>query len=1036
MKKAHKYRNFALIAALTSGFVFQSGFQSASAGGSWFSKARQEQQLQPKSPMARTAGSVPMTSGDIGTTVFDMVISLYNNPTIPGEQQPYEKIIRFWADAVYEQSNGAFKLGKIRIFRNGLYGSLADVVWNNSEWPRAYPSGFGVMQLPIIFGDIFPDGCGSGCDYDFLESATHQRGGGYTLAHEFGHYVLGLYDEYRGSAGTSPWISTPLAGDTPVVPSIMHNQWNALGGDFTWLNHSTSNNYQADTAQGRCYGAGSWEVMTRPIADDPKVGQQATLAQRVHYTGLDGNEPTAADSWMRLELPGQQSNARNQLDIIWMQDDIEMQIVFDRSGSMLGDPLNNAKQAALTLADEAKNSNTSLGLVSFSNTPVQDEPVGTPTEEIKLAIDALEAGGCTAMFDAAKLSLDNLSAADNAKLVFLLSDGEDNVSDIPAGCEDECQDRLFCSAAPVQDACQECLRNKVIGAYHGTDIPLNTFAYGQFAPDGTLRQLAEATGGIFRTTPTELAELQSAFLAAKAAQTASVAVLQKKAATPAGSSIEFPFAVDGTMKKFAVFANYKGTDDAVNFTLNGPDGPAADFACTAVSDAVSCTSMIAESDIQLGAWSLIAENNTSESIDVGVDILADPKSERTYDLVVSSLNGTEVTYPNPILLTAVPGKGLPITGVSISATVTDPDGIVTPVTLKDTGENGDGIAGDGVYSAILDYTRDGNYLVRLTVDNHEQKAEFTVKGYAPSAAEDGSMPTPEYPPITENFTRTASAQVVVSGFADDDHPDTAPGTDVTPDNSDMPGRIDTAGDLDVFTVATTDYDYLVFRVTDLALGMETRLRILAEDGTTEIAGATMEQMSSDAEYVALTVPVDGNAELHAEVSHASGGTGTYHFSAGSRIFREPTIGVNAEITGMIIDKPQEDHRDVASFEIKGATGIKAATTYAAAGEIPLKFQFGGDDGPIYSFTGADFDAAGNRLVYSDADGNMVRCIFNKEICTIKIRYVDFDGEALDNLLSGNMTVSLEIGDTNYTNTGIWEQIDSGSGTWTKYRKDN
>ncbi|MCI5132430.1 MAG: hypothetical protein D3904_13170, partial [Candidatus Electrothrix sp. EH2] len=528
----------------------------------------------------------------------------------------------------------------------------------------------------------------------------------------------------------------------------------------------------------------------------------------------------------------------------------------------------------------------------------------------------------------------NLSAADNAKLVFLLSDGEDNVSDIPADCEDECQDRLFCSAIPVQGACQECLRNKIIEAYHGTDIPLNTFAYGQFAPDGTLRQLAEATGGVFRTTPTELAELQSAFLAAKAAQTASVAILQKKASTPAGGSIELPFAVDSTMKKFAVFANYKGTDDAVNFTLNGPDGPAADFVCKAISDAVSCTSMIAESDIQVGEWTLIAENNMSDPIKVGIDILADPKSERTYDLVVSSLSGTEVTYPNPILLTAVPSKGLPITGVSISATVTAPDGVVMPVTLTDTGKNGDGIAGDGVYSAIVDYTLDGHYLVTAVVDNDEQNAEFTVKGYAPSATEDGNMPTPEYPPITENFTRTASTQIVVSGFAEDDHPDAAPGTTVTPDNSDVPGRIDIAGDLDVFTVETAGHDYLVFRVTGLALGMETRLRILAEDGITEIAGATMAEMSSDAEYVALTVPVDGNAKLHAEVSHATGGTGTYHFSAGSRIFKEPTIGVNAGISGMITDKPKADHRDVASFKIKGAAGIKAAATYAAASKNP------------------------------------------------------------------------------------------------------
>ncbi|MCI5132350.1 MAG: hypothetical protein D3904_12735 [Candidatus Electrothrix sp. EH2] len=36
---------------------------------------------------------------------------------------------------------------------------------------------------------------------------------------------------------------------------------------------------------------------------------------------------------------------------------------------------------------------------------------------------------------------------------------------------------------------------------------------------------------------------------------------------------------------------------------------------------------------------------------------------------------------------------------------------------------------------------------------------------------------------------------------------------------------------------------------------------------------------------------------------------------------------------------------------------------------------------------------------------------------------------LDAVLSGPMTVSLEIGGVTYSNTGIWTQYDSGSGSW-------
>jgi PKD repeat protein len=152
--------------------------------------------------------------------------------------------------------------------------------------------------------------------------------------------------------------------------------------------------------------------------------------------------------------------------------------------------------------------------------------------------------------------------------------------------------------------------------------------------------------------------------------------------------------------------------------------------------------------------------------------------------------------------------------------------------------------------------------------------------------------------------------------------------------------------------------------------------------------------------------------------------------------------VSVDTTGQINIKNYLADRDMASFLMKNVTDIGTVADYAANSGNPfkLKFQFGDPaaEAPIYSFTAesSELDAAGNRLVYSDADGNMVRCKFNKEECVIKVRYVDLDKEALDALLTGTMTVSLELGGTMYTNTGIWNQIDSGSGTWTKYKKSN
>lgn len=165
-------------------------FIAAHAGAaiSWWSKARhvQESDLVGSNFLQATSAS-----GGNGTLVFDVVVSLYNDPQGDDEYDPadvnnddqekYEKIIEYWADSVYEQSNGAHRLGTVRIFTNGTYANRADVVWNEREWPRADPAGFGENGKRILFGDIFPDGCGSGCDKNMLNDA---EGAGYTLGHE------------------------------------------------------------------------------------------------------------------------------------------------------------------------------------------------------------------------------------------------------------------------------------------------------------------------------------------------------------------------------------------------------------------------------------------------------------------------------------------------------------------------------------------------------------------------------------------------------------------------------------------------------------------------------------------------------------------------------------------------------------------------------------------------------------------------------------------------------------------------------------
>ena len=799
------------------------------AADSWFSKARTASG--PADPLSWRRKSV---SSD---TVFDITVSLHNDPS--GDEDPdsdtgseqqtvYEQIVRFWADGICEESNGAHRLGKVRIFRNGSFPA-ADVIWNAREHPRATPSGFGVSGAHLVFGDVFPDGQGPGSDLDML-TAANRDAAGYTLAHEWGHYAYGIYDEYRGQDdGTGRPIYFPRSSDTPAEPSIMTNQWLAAasrGGQLAWLNHSTADNYEAETGQGRAYGASGWEVLARSPDEDPRRGVRDTLPHRVQYSSLNAVQPTAADGWVHIELPN--SACRSQLEIQWMdEEDLELQLVIDRSGSMEGDPLENAKRAAQTLVDVVPLNRTALGVVTFDDTAFQSVPITPITTaavqgNIKQSIGIIASGGSTALFDAAALALDRLQAYRNAqqsnanRVVFLLTDGLDNASSVTQG--------------------------DVTSAYVAADVPLITFGYGEFAPDGVLRQLADDTGGLFYASPTTFSQIQNAFVAA-ISSVSSTLTLSSFAATSQASSTSSvaTFEVDSTLESLTILVNYDATPGALSFIVMGPHGAVGGIVlfCQQAAGMTSCVGQVATATVAAagtGGWTILANNLAGSAVAVSGSIIANPKDERTYEVIAASASGSTVTYPEPIVLTATVGKGAHITGVDVVAAITRPDGSTQTLPMHDDGFGGDGIAGDGIYSLIVGYDSDGPYGVAVRADNSDAAASFARQGYTSSPDVNGhEPPPPPVVPVTERFDRQTRVQITVTGLDDsggDDHADAPFGTGLRPDNAEIAGRIDAVGDVDYFYIdGIPNGQALTVRVTETALGMTPTLSLHRLDGT-------------------------------------------------------------------------------------------------------------------------------------------------------------------------------------------------------------
>ena len=237
--------------------------------------------------------------------LVDVSISIYSNPSST-QRVAYEDIVRYFADGVFEQSNGAHKLHTVTIYPSQGLKGRANIEWIASCWPNAHPSGYGVTGLRVEM-------CESFSGVNFLND---HAAGGYVLAHEWGHYFYALYDEYRGN-DTCPakWPSTPCTSDTPVQNSIMNSQWNARGGNYAWLNFSTALNDTRNTAQYRVYDASGWVTLARLPAHDPRNGMLTNLPKRRYYPELAAVAPQAGQA-PRIDLVSN-NTARSALQIVW-----------------------------------------------------------------------------------------------------------------------------------------------------------------------------------------------------------------------------------------------------------------------------------------------------------------------------------------------------------------------------------------------------------------------------------------------------------------------------------------------------------------------------------------------------------------------------------------------------------------------------------------------------------------------------------------------------------------------------------------------
>lgn len=686
---------------------------------------------------------------DIGTAgteqVLDLTISLYRpwNDMTPALRNEYEQTIRYWANGIYEMSNGAHRLGKIRIFTDGRFVNAADVQWQATPWPNAHLNGFlsnssRRIQMADTFSFQIP-----GNDWDW-------QGAGYTLAHESGHFIYSSFDEY-----------SLQAGDVPVVPSIMNSQWNARGGNFEWLNFSTSNNIGdlTRTMQGRQYGCSGWTMLLQDPANDSAKTLSWTATTRRQYPVLNNRVPAASDtylssggttySWMRVELPA--NRAQDSLQIIWMGNTIDVDLVLDKSGSMAGTPLANVKSAAKAFVDALNNFSTnfqltpSIGITAFSTTP--DNPPTYPitlltssnVNQIKNIIDAMNSEDLTAMYDACLVSLNKLtsySSTNSTRLCMLLTDGAEN-------------------ASAVSDV------NNVTAPFVQNNIPIFTFGYGDGASHANCQALSTGTNGSFYANLTNPTDVVDEWL--RIFDDAADLQYAKEAEFAASNGLDFT--IDPTVYAGVVQVSYilNNASSQCSFTIVDNNGTQIPFTVHTISlsnsyprqeIALINISNSAIVNAQPGLWKCNVNSSGLVSSILKGKVRIQGNSGGTYSISMDDKQNGFYTYPQPLHLSASVCKDGSITNLNVTATLTSPSGVVSNIALNDNGTNGDKIAHDGIYSFdYSNYTENGQYTFFAHFDNSSGSAYYSIDGVEYSKPENDSIMTHDTVYVTDNFTR-------------------------------------------------------------------------------------------------------------------------------------------------------------------------------------------------------------------------------------------------------------------------------------------
>jgi calcium-activated chloride channel regulator 4 len=647
-------------------------------------------------------------SGYLNTTTkkFDVSVSVRGNFT-NAQLDVLKGRIQKASDLLGDVTDDQHRLGRVYVCNNSRGGRNADI-WRvpGTASPRSSANvrGLGTAGMHMFLEDD-------------IATSNANADGGHVIAHEFGHYAYGVYDEYcNNCTSAASTVAECLATNGPA--SLMENFWLRPISEFCV---STNHDPDGDTDQTRLNKKAdntpesAWETAKRYFPD-----------LTVPATPVNAAPASQAIDWQVLKP------------------ETRLVIIIDYSGSMAGDRLTYAKAGAQLFVQLLRDDDK-IGVIAFDDAVSTLFPLSTATPANKVAAQAAIGGlvedGATAVWDALQAGVGLMNPSDPAcqMIIILLTDGDDN------------------SSAITQAAAAASAR--------AAGIVVHAISLGSGADPGMVATANTTSGKFFQVnTPGQLA----AVFATLQAESSTDGGIITKAQAPIqqGESVASDVKVENAGRT-TFLVSWDDAADDLDLTVTAPDGsvlprssspgimfsegPGYEFFL--IDNAAAGTWKMAINAVSVGSTTNYALQAFGENSDASMAAMLD-KPDGSY------------TYPEPIIVHAMPVTIRPIVGATVSMLVTRADGSQMEQMLYDDGDvdgHGDMQAEDGTYSArFTRFSGSGTYSFIVSANtagamlhSGEGLSDFPVSG---SIGASGASNVP-----AASFERSTEVTAMVGG---------------------------------------------------------------------------------------------------------------------------------------------------------------------------------------------------------------------------------------------------------------------------------